>query len=101
MRSKRGIPALVLGDGGWGTALAMVLRGNDLDVRVLCHDPEYARLIDTTRRNPKFLPDVEIPDGIRFGHDVAELSDGVDAVFSVVPTQFLRGVLARVRDAIP
>jgi glycerol-3-phosphate dehydrogenase (NAD(P)+) len=92
---------LVLGDGGWGTALAMVLCDSGHDVRVWGHDPEYCREVESTRRNARFLPGVDVPAGIRFGGDAAELAAGAGVVLSVVPTQFLRGVLARVADALP
>jgi len=93
---------LVLGDGGWGTALAMVLKdsGHE-DVRVWGYDAEYSREIETTRRNPRFLADVEIPAGMRFDADAAELAVGVEVVVSVIPTQFLRGALENIRDSLP
>jgi glycerol-3-phosphate dehydrogenase (NAD(P)+) len=95
-------PILVLGDGGWGTALAMVLRGSEHeDVRVWGYDEEYSREIETTRQNPRFLADVEIPAGIRFGTDAADLADGVEVVISVIPTQFLCGALQNIRDSLP
>jgi glycerol-3-phosphate dehydrogenase (NAD(P)+) len=96
MDSKR---VLILGDGGWGTALALVLHGNGCDVRVWGHDAAYSRVIEQTRGNPRFLPGIVMPGGIRFGGDAADLGRGASAVFSAVPTQFLRGVLgALVRD---
>jgi glycerol-3-phosphate dehydrogenase (NAD(P)+) len=103
MTANEGEPGrvLVLGNGGWGTALALVLRGRGCDVRVWGHDAPYSREIEETRRNPRFLAGVELPAGIRFGGDAAELARGVSAVFSVVPTQFLRGVLRVLAPDIP
>jgi glycerol-3-phosphate dehydrogenase (NAD(P)+) len=94
-------PVLVLGDGGWGTAIAMVLDAKGYSVRVWGHDRAYTEVLASTRRNPKFLPDVHLPEGIRFGSDARDLARGVAAVFSVIPTQFLRSTIARVRDSIP
>jgi glycerol-3-phosphate dehydrogenase (NAD(P)+) len=92
---------LVLGDGGWGTALAMALHGKGHDVRIWGHDAAYIDVLASTRRNPKFLPDVPIPEGIRFGCDARDLARGVAAVLCAIPTQFLRGALAALRDSIP
>jgi glycerol-3-phosphate dehydrogenase (NAD(P)+) len=93
-------PVLVLGDGGWGTALALVLHGRGHEVRIWAHDPEYARTLEERRENPRFLPGVEIPAGIRIASDAAALDAGVRVVVSVIPTQFLRGVIARLRSSL-
>lgn len=92
---------LVLGDGGWGTALAMVLHENGHDVRVWGVDAEYTRQVQSTRKNPKFLPGVVLPEGIVFGSDAAQLAEGVAMTFSVVPTQFLRSALTRIGSHLP
>lgn len=94
-------PVLVLGDGGWGTALAIVLHGRGYPVRVWGHNPAYIDVLASTRRNPKFLPEVPIPDAVRFGCSARELARGVVAVFCAIPTQFLRGALAGLCDGLP
>ena len=99
MKDATGV--LVLGNGGWGTALALVLEGNGCDVRVWGHDAVYSRQIEETRRNPRFLPGVVLPHGIRFGGSAADLERGVSAIFSAVPTQFLRGVLRALARDLP
>ena len=95
----------VLGSGAWGTALAMLLQRTGQQVRVWGHDTAYAEEIETTRRNPKYLPDVEIPPGIRFAGDFPGNFSGSDepkasVVFSVIPTQRLRESLTGLRDVI-
>ena len=92
---------LVLGDGGWGTALAMVLHENGHDVRVWGVDAEYTRQVQRTRKNPKFLPDVVLPEGILFGSDPSELAAGAELIFSVIPTQFLRSALTQIGGHLP
>ncbi len=94
-------PVLVLGDGGWGTSMAIVLEASGCNVRVWGCDAEYSRTLEETRENPKFLPGIRLPDGIRFGADVASLAADVDVVFSVIPTQFLRGALESIRAGLP
>ncbi len=95
----------ILGSGAWGTALAMVLQRTGQQVRVWGHDDAYADEIETTRRNPKYLPDVEIPPGIRFSGNFSGNVSGTDrprasVVFSVIPTQRLRESLTGLRDVI-
>ena len=92
---------LVLGDGGWGTALAIHASGRGHSVRLWSHDPEYAALLERTRRNPKFLPGVEIPRSVEISSDFRRLAEAAGLVLSVVPTQFLRRVLGKLEGGIP
>ncbi len=91
--------AFVLGGGGWGTALALVLDERGMQVELFVHDAAYAAEMAKSRRNPRYLPGVEIPDRIGVTSDAAALAgDGV--VFSVVPSQFLRSTLERWRKPL-
>jgi glycerol-3-phosphate dehydrogenase (NAD(P)+) len=87
----------ILGDGGWGTALAIVLADHGADVTLWSHDPVYAREIQRTRRNPRFLPGVELQDGVTVTGDLAAALAAAEIVFSVVPTPFLKAVLTQVK----
>ena len=52
----------VLSDGGWGTALALLLVRNGHNVRQWGPFPEYIREIRKSRENSRFLPDCRLPD---------------------------------------
>ena len=54
----------IIGDGGWGTALALVLDRNGHPVTVWGAFPEYLAEVEKTRENRKFLPGFPIPDKI-------------------------------------
>lgn len=91
-----GTAIAVLGDGGWGTTLAIHL--HRLGHRVLWWGafPEYVRFLDHRRENRKFLPGIPIPRQLRI---TAELSDALPPariVVLAVPSQHLRSVLHRV-----
>ena len=45
--------AVVVGSGGWGTALSMVLCDNGHDVTLWSHDPAKAAEMAKTRENSK------------------------------------------------
>ena len=47
--------ALIVGGGSWGTAFARVLQNREHDVTLACRDPEQARTIAETGRNPRYL----------------------------------------------
>ena len=46
----------IVGGGSWGTAFARVLQNREHDVTLACRDPEQARVIAETGRNPRYLP---------------------------------------------
>ena len=73
--------AMVLGSGGWGTALAIVLRDNGHSVTLWSHDPEKAEKMNRTRENP-LLAGVEIPWEIEITADITRLRDAELAVFA-------------------
>lgn len=87
----------ILGDGGWGTALAIVLSDHGADVRLWGHDANYCAEMQRTRRNPKFLPGVDLPESVAVTGDLKTALGQADVVFSVIPTPFLRTILERVK----
>jgi glycerol-3-phosphate dehydrogenase (NAD(P)+) len=86
---------MVVGDGGWGTALAVLLDANGCDVGLWAYDPEYAELMQETRTNPRFLPGFDVPAGIRISSSFEELVQGTELFVSAVPTSYLRSVWER------
>lgn len=89
----------VLGDGGWGTALALTLARHGHAPRVWGPDADYVAEIRATRRNPKFLPGVELPDAIGWTADPDEALAGAEAVVMVVPSKYVRATLERFAGA--
>lgn len=91
----------VLGDGAWGTAIAMVLADNGYDCTLWCHNPEVAHAITTQGRNTFYLPDCPL-DTSRI-HPTADLFQAIshaEFVFEAVPVMFLRSVLQQARNCI-
>ncbi|MHC4923787.1 MAG: NAD(P)H-dependent glycerol-3-phosphate dehydrogenase [Planctomycetota bacterium] len=91
----------VVGDGSWGTALAMVLAGRGVTVHLWSRDAAYAKKMQRTRRNSRFLRGVDLPDGIEITGDAAAAFDGATLVVSAVPTQFLRPTWKSIVDTLP
>ena len=54
----------VLGDGGWGTALAILLSERGNDVFLWSNFPEYVDVLKSKRENIKFLPGIAIPEPV-------------------------------------
>ncbi|HDZ77516.1 MAG TPA: NAD(P)-dependent glycerol-3-phosphate dehydrogenase [Candidatus Omnitrophica bacterium] len=86
----------VLGDGGWGTTLAILLSNKGFQVRLWSVSAKYAKFLDKKRRNVKFLPSVSIPKGIQITSDLNSAIDGVQVVLVVIPSQYLRSTLCKI-----
>ena len=80
---------LVVGDGGWGTAIAIHLARKGLETALWSHDADYAKQLREKRANSRFLPGYEIPASVRVTSDFEEGLAGAELVISAVPTEFL------------
>jgi glycerol-3-phosphate dehydrogenase (NAD(P)+) len=89
--------ATVLGDGAWGTALAMILVGNGHDTVLWGPFPDYLRELRATRANARFLPGVTIPETLRMEEDMASAVTGAELIVLASPAQHLRGTLAKLK----
>jgi glycerol-3-phosphate dehydrogenase (NAD(P)+) len=88
----------ILGSGAWGTALALSLnRRGGHRITLWAHSPEFAREIIDAGENTLFLPGFPIPGAIAITGENSAAADA-DIVVSVVPSEFLRPVLARLRS---
>ena len=88
----------VLSDGGWGTALALVLCGNGHEVRLWGPFPDYVAEMARTRKNPRFLAGVTLPDSLVLEADLAKAAEGCDILVLASPTQYMRGLLVKLRE---
>ena len=84
--------ATVIGDGGWGTALGLILQQNGHAVRIWGPFAENIEAARQSNCNETFLPGIELPADIQWTTDPAEAVDGADAVVLATPTQFYRDV---------
>ena len=93
--------ALVIGDGGWGTALAMLLVRRGVDTTLWSNLPSHVEELSARRENKRYLPGVALPAELKITADLYSAAEGVEFVISAVPTQFLRPVAERFEDALP
>jgi glycerol-3-phosphate dehydrogenase (NAD(P)+) len=92
--------AVVIGDGGWGTTLALLLAGNGIRTTLWSAFPEQVEELRRDRENKRYLPGIPLPEELAVSADPFEAGRDVDVALSVVPTQFLRGVAERFEDAL-
>src|SRR5258708_9454686 len=92
----------VLGDGSWGTAIALLLAQKDGHrVALWSARPENARLLRERRENVRLLPGVPIPENILLTEDIGAALKDADLIVSAVPTVYLRATLERIAAAVP
>ncbi len=78
----------ILGTGGWGTAVAILLAGQDRPVSLWGRSPEFLEEMRSSGENKKYLPGVPIPEALHFG-----LDPDADLYVEAIPTQHIRKVL--------
>lgn len=80
--------AVVVGGGSWGTAFARLLAERGHEVTLACRDPEQARAIAETGRNPRYLADVDLTGVAATTVDRAPVADADLAVLAVPSSAF-------------
>lgn len=89
--------AIVLGAGSWGTALAAMLAKRGLQVQLWGRDPVLMQEIGETRRNPRYLTNVELPPNVVASGGMHALKPAEVALF-VVPSKGMRAVARQARE---
>lgn len=82
----------VVGNGGWGTALGMVLAGNGHDVTIWGPFEEEIQSIRDARENSVYLPGVSVPNQIQWTSRPEDVN-GAELVVMVTPSRFYRATL--------
>lgn len=83
----------VVGAGSWGTAVARQLARNGASVALWSHNAEVARSINEDGRNPRYLPDCQLPPSVRAETDLLACVDAKDAIVYVPPSKALREIV--------
>src|SRR5262245_44098066 len=90
-----------MGAGSWGTTFAQILSDAGTETMLWCRRGEVAESINTTSRNPQYLPDCTLPGALRATADPEQALAGADLVVLAVPAQSLRKNLTSWAGMIP
>ncbi len=90
----------VIGDGGWGTANALLLCGYGHDVTVWGAFPDYIEEMKKTRRNDKFLKGVVLPESLKLTADREEAVKGAEVVVLAPPSKYFSSVVGGFKGLI-
>ncbi|MGH3668540.1 MAG: NAD(P)H-dependent glycerol-3-phosphate dehydrogenase, partial [Acidimicrobiia bacterium] len=83
----------VIGAGSWGT-IAAALAASDTPTMLWARHREVADGVNQAHRNPRYLPDHPLPDGLVATPDLADAVAGAGAVVMAVPSHGFRGVFS-------
>lgn len=98
MTARQTLTIAVLGDGGWGTTLAIHLHQLGHRVHWWGVFPEYAKEVNRRHENVKFLPGIRIPQSLRMTFELLPAVESAQFVVLAVPSQYLRTVVWRLKD---
>lgn len=91
---------VVIGGGSWGTAFSRLLADGGHEVTLACRDPDQARAIRESGRNPRYLRDVDLT-----GIDAQPASEApfeeTDLIVLAVPSKSFADVARSLTGAAP
>jgi len=90
----------VYGAGSWGTALALQLARNGLEVLLWDIHPEHVKNLNTVRENTRYLPNITFPENLNASAHLADLLQHADYQLIVVPSHGFRQLLAKIKPLI-
>ena len=90
--------AVVVGAGSWGSTFAALLAEGRHDVTLACRDPEQARAIEATGRNPRYLTSVDLS-RVRARPLAHAPFDRAELLVVAVPSRAFAEVVARLPPA--
>ena len=88
----------ILGDGGWGTTLAILLAKKGHPVTLWGAFENYSKIMDKSRINSKFLPGFKIPKEIEITADIKAAISNKEIIVLAVPSQYTRSVLKKIKN---
>ncbi|QBG47470.1 NAD(P)-dependent glycerol-3-phosphate dehydrogenase [Verrucomicrobia bacterium S94] len=93
--------ATVIGDGGWGTALAMVLDRNGHEVTVWGPFESYVDEMRIFKENVNYLPGVKLPNSIRWTSSYENAVEEAELVVIVVPSRYYKDTVKAFKPYLP
>jgi glycerol-3-phosphate dehydrogenase (NAD(P)+) len=90
----------VIGDGGWGTTLAIHLLKKAYDVTLWGPFPQYVAEMKDKRQNAKFLPNINLPRELKLTSDLKEALGVSQLIVFVIPSQYARETLKKMKPYV-
>jgi glycerol-3-phosphate dehydrogenase (NAD(P)+) len=91
----------IIGDGGWGTAIGLLLQSNGHTITLWGPFEDYLETIRSTGENTRYLKGVRLPDTLRWTADPLKATEGAELVVLAMPSKFFADVCKRFVGLIP
>mgnify|MGYP000022749574 FL=1 len=91
----------VLGGGAWGTALALQLARRGHRVALWVRSEAHAEAIQQARCNARYLPDIDLPEGIEATADLDAALASAEQVLVATPSHAFRPTLEQIVPILP
>jgi glycerol-3-phosphate dehydrogenase (NAD(P)+) len=99
MFTNKKIKIGILGDGGWGTTLALLLSNKGYPVTLWGAFSKNISEIEKNRENKKFLPGIKLSAKIKVTDNLSAAVKDKELIVLAVPSQHIREVLKKVKLA--
>ncbi|MFK7161160.1 NAD(P)H-dependent glycerol-3-phosphate dehydrogenase [Marinospirillum sp. MEB164] len=83
----------VVGGGSFGTALTSIIAGNGYPVQLWVRDPELASAINRDHTNPRYLPQLTLPEQVQASTDLGRVVSSAELIFLAIPSKGFATVL--------
>lgn len=87
----------IIGDGGWGTTLAIYLANKGYHVTLWGAFPEYVNTVAKTRHNVKYLPGFKIPKTVTITDNLTAAIDAAPLIILATPSEYLTLTLLKIK----
>jgi len=87
----------IIGDGGWGTTLAIHLSKNGYSIRLWGPFADYVRFLDRYRINKRFLPGIKIPKKINIQSDLGLTLKEADLIVLAIPSKYVLNIIRQLK----
>ena len=84
---------IILGDGSWGTTIAIHLVKQGFDVTLWGPFVDYLKEVEANKENKKFLAGITLPDNLKFSYNLKDDIDKSDVIVFAIPSKYSAGVL--------
>jgi len=90
----------IIGDGGWGTAIGLLLHSYGHEITLWGPFPEYLEEIRSKRENVRFLPGVPLPETLTWTDDPTDAAKDAEVVVLATPSKFYKDVCEKFKGRI-
>jgi glycerol-3-phosphate dehydrogenase (NAD(P)+) len=87
----------IIGAGSWGTAVAVLLSGKGMNVKLWARDNELINNIRSTRENSAYLPGVVLKENILVSSDIEYCCSGSEIIVIAAPSHAMRDMCNKIK----